>query len=236
MNYALVLASGKGERMGHTSMPKPYLSLGEKPIVIHTIEQFLINSSIDKIVVCCAEDWANYCKDLIKKHIPNNDIIYVTVGGKTRNESIYNGCKFIEEQFGINSKDVVLTHDAVRPFISQRIIEDNLKKIQEYDAIDTVIPATDTIVSSEDGNKISEIPLRSKMYQGQTPQTFKLNKLISVLESLTEEDKNILTDACKAFVIKDKNVGLVMGEESNIKITKMYDLKIASAILKEDIK
>ena len=78
VNYALVLAGGKGERMGYTNMPKPYLSLGEKPIVIHTIEQFLINKNIDKIVVCCAFDWVNYCKDLLKKYVPNNDNIYVT--------------------------------------------------------------------------------------------------------------------------------------------------------------
>ena len=235
VNYALVLAGGKGERMGYTNMPKPYLSLGEKPIVIHTIEQFLINKNIDKIVVCCAFDWVNYCKDLLKKYIPNNDNIYVTEGGKSRNETIYKGCKFIIEQFGLNDKDIVLTHDAVRPFISQRIIEDNLKKIQEYDAISTVISATDTIVCSEDGNKISKIPLRSEMYQAQTPQTFKLGKLISVFESLMEEEQKDLTDACKAFVINGEEVGLVMGEESNIKITKIFDLKIANAILKERI-
>lgn len=236
MNYALVLAAGKGERMGHTSMPKPYLSLGEKPIVIHTIEQFLINKNIDKIVVCCEEDWVSYCKDLIKKYIPNNDNIFVVFGGKTRNETIYNGCKFISDQFGLKEEDIVVTHDAVRPFINQRIIEENLKKINEYDGVDTVICATDTIICSKDGKEIDKIPIRNEMYQGQTPQTFRLTKLINILESLTEEEKAILTDACKAFIIRGEKVGLVLGEESNIKITKIYDLKLANAILKEDIK
>lgn len=97
--------------------------------------------------------------------------------------------------------------------------------------IDTVISATDTIVQAEDGKFISDIPVRNQMYQGQTPQTFKVEEFIEVYNSLTEDEKNILTDATKVFVIRNKQVALVKGELYNIKITTKYDLKMANLML-----
>ena len=104
MIYAEILAGGKGTRMGNTDMPKQFLMLGTKPIIIHTIEQFLISSKFSKIIVCCPKDWITYMNDLLEKYLPNHDID-VVVGGKTRNETIMNGCKFIEENYGLNDDD-----------------------------------------------------------------------------------------------------------------------------------
>ena len=114
-----------------------------------------------------------------------------------------------------------------------RIIEENIKYAQEYGACDTVVPATDTIVKSMDNEIISEIPDRSKMYQGQTPQSFKIKKLKSLYEGLSEEEKTILTDAAKIFVIKGEKVHLVEGEVSNTKITYPYDLRVAETLISE---
>ena len=94
-----------------------------------------------------------------------------------------------------------------------------------------MIPATDTIVQSVSHEIISDIPDRSMMYQGQTPQSFKARKLKRVYESLTAEEKEILTDACKIFVIKGEEVRLVQGEVYNIKITYPYDLKVAESLI-----
>ena len=232
MVYVEILAAGKGTRMGNTDMPKQFLMLGTKPIVIQTIEQFMINSNVSKIIVCCPKDWITYMNDLLEKYIPNSNIDVVE-GGKTRNETIINGCKFIEEKYGLNDDDIIITHDAVRPFITQRIINDNICRMEKYDAVDTVLSSTDTIVESKDGEIISTIPERKFMYQGQTPQSFKIKKLIKVYESLTEEEKEMLTDACKMFLLKKKKVGIVDGETYNIKITNIHDLKIANAILME---
>ena len=232
MVYAEILAGGKGTRMGNTDMPKQFLMLGTKPIIIHTVEQFMINTNISKIIVCCPKDWITYMNDLLDKFIPNSNI-EVVEGGKTRNETIMNGCKFIEEKYGLNDDDIIMTHDAVRPFVTQRIIDDNISALSDSIAVDTVIEATDTIVESVDGENISNIPERKFMYQGQTPQSFNIKELVSVYGSLKEEEKEILTDACKMFSLKKKKVKIVKGETYNIKITNIHDLKIANAILME---
>ena len=209
MIYGEIWAGGSGTRMGNTDMPKQFLMLGEKPIIIHTLEQFLINPKFNKILVMCPKEWMSYAKDLFKKYDIDMDKIEIVNGGDSRNETIMNGCRFIEENYGLTDKDVIVTHDAVRPFVNQRILDDNIKLLKKYDAVDTVISATDTIVCSKDGKVISEIPVRKECFQGQTPQSFNIKKLIEVYDSLTKKEKEILTDACKIFSIKNLEVGLV---------------------------
>lgn len=233
MNYAVILAGGSGSRMGPQDMPKQFLMLGSKPIFIHTVEQFIINKKINKIILCCPSVWLDHTKNTIQKYLPEVSNIFVVEGGETRQDTILKGCKFIQQEFGIGDNDVIITHDAVRPFITQRIIDDNVEKLKMYNAVDTVIPSTDTIVVSNDKKTIDNIPLRDKMYQGQTPQSFNLKKFMTIFESLTDEEKTILTDACKAFVLKNEEVALVKGETYNIKITTIQDLKISNAILME---
>ena len=165
MIYGEILAGGSGTRMGNTEMPKQFLMLGDRPIIIHTIEQFLINQSFSKIVVCCPKEWVSYAEDLLEKYNIDTERVEVTAGGATRNDTIINGCKLIEEKYGLTDKDVIVTHDAVRPFVNQRILDDNIKAAKKYDAVDTVIPATDTIVYSKDGKIITEIPDRKECYQ-----------------------------------------------------------------------
>ena len=242
MIYAEILAGGIGKRFGNNDLPKQYNMLGSKPIIIHTIEQFVLNPKIEKIIVCTPKDWINYTEDLINKYIPNESRIEVVQGGPTRNETIINGAKYIEKEYGLTDKDVIITHDAVRPFISQRIIEDNIKAVSKCDAVDTAIPATDTIIDSGadkvvDPNKndymIESIPNRSSLWYGQTPQSFNIKRLMEMYEKLTEEEKDILTDACKIFVLKGESVKIVKGETFNMKITTVFDLKMAEAILME---
>ena len=138
---------------------------------------------------------------------------------------------YIDKNFDCDKDTIVVTHDSVRPFVTQRIIKDNITLCKKYGATDTVIPAFDTIVESKDGEVISNIPVRSEMYQGQTPQSFKLKEFIKINNSLTSEEKSILTDACKVYTIKGKKVGLVMGESFNLKITTKHDLKMANLMI-----
>jgi 2-C-methyl-D-erythritol 4-phosphate cytidylyltransferase len=236
MIYAEVLAGGVGKRMGNTDMPKQFLMLGNKPIIIHTLEQFLLHPSIAKVLIGCPAEWISYMNDLIAKYILTHDKIVIIEGGIDRNGTIMNACKYIKDNYGLHDEDVIITHDAVRPFIDYRIIEDNIKASQKYDAVDTIIPATDTIVESLDGNVLSNIPVRDHIYLGQTPQTFKIAELMKTYEALTNEEKSILTDACKIFVVKNKLVGFIRGEEYNMKITTMHDLKLANALLELNTK
>lgn len=237
MIYAEILAGGKGTRMGNTEMPKQFLKIGEKPIIIHTLETFLVNTKINKVIVTTPSQWIQHTNDLINKYIPKDMIerIKVCAGGSDRNESIMNGIKFIESNYGINEEDIIVTHDAVRPFLTHRIIEDNIKAALEFGACDTVVPAFDTIVESVNSENISSIPRRDYMYQGQTPQSFNITKLVGMYNALTKEEKEILTDAAKIFVVKGEKVKLVNGEVYNMKITTPYDLKLANALIKEDL-
>ena len=236
MVFGAVLAGGIGSRMGNVEKPKQYLNIAGKPIIVHTLEKFYINQKFEKIIVLCPEQWINHTKNLINKHIGENDRIVVLKGGTTRNETIMNAIKYIEENYNIDEDAVIVTHDSVRPFVTHRIIEENISYAQKYGACDTVIPATDTIVQSNDNQIISDIPDRSRMYQGQTPQSFKIKKLKSLYEGLNEEEKTILTDAAKIFVMKGESVHLVEGEVSNIKITYPYDLRVAETLMKEENK
>ena len=229
--FGVVLAGGVGTRMGNVEKPKQFMEIGGKPIIIHTIEKFVLNPQFEKILVLSPKQWIKHTQDLIKKYIPSGDNIVVISGGATRNETIMNSISYIEEQGRLNEDTIIVTHDSVRPFVTHRILEENIKYAKEFGACDTVIPATDTIVESKDNQLISTIPDRSTMYQGQTPQSFKAIHLRELYEGLTDEEKKILTDACKIAVIKGEKVHLVEGEVSNIKITYPYDLRVAESLL-----
>ena len=232
MVFGVILAGGIGSRMGNVEKPKQYLTVGDKPIIIHTLEKFYVNDNFEKIIVLCPSQWVEHTKNLVKKHIKEEGRVVVIQGGDTRNETIMNSIRYIEENYGLDDETIIVTHDSVRPFLTHRIIEDNIRYAREFGACDTVIPATDTIVESVDGECISSIPDRKCMYQGQTPQSFKAKKLKDLYLGLTEAEKEILTDAAKIFVIKGEKVHLVEGEVFNIKITYPYDLRVAETLIK----
>lgn len=232
MVYGVVLAGGVGSRMGNQDKPKQYLLIGDKPILIHTLEKFYIESDFHKVIVLCPKEWIAHTKNLVRKYLKDEgERVVVIQGGETRNETIMNAIKHIDSEGNLNDDTIIVTHDSVRPFVTQRIIEENIRYAKEVGACDTAMPATDTIVISEDNDFISEIPERRKMYQGQTPQTFNAMKLKSLYESLTDEEKSILTDAAKIFVMKGEKVHIVEGEVFNIKITYPYDLRVAEALI-----
>ncbi|MEE0902514.1 MAG: 2-C-methyl-D-erythritol 4-phosphate cytidylyltransferase [Methanobrevibacter sp.] len=233
MIFAAILAGGIGSRMGGTDTPKQFLDLGNKPVIIHTIEKFVINNKIDKIIVLTPQNFINHTNHLINEYIGETENIVVIEGGETRNDTLINSINYIDEHFGIDDDSIIITHDSVRPFVTHRIIEDNIEAAKRYGACDTVVPATDTIVESINARTIESIPVRDYYYQGQTPQSFNIKKLFNLISSLTEEESNILTDACKIFTLKDEDVYLVEGEVTNIKITYPYDLKLANTILED---
>lgn len=235
MNFGVILAGGVGSRMG-ADKPKQFLEIGGKPIIVHTVEKFALYKDLEKIIVLTPEEWIEYTKDVLKKHLDNMNKVVVIQGGKVRNETIMNSVRYIEENYGLAEDTIIVTHDAVRPFLTGRIIDDNINAALKYGACDTVVPATDTIVQSLDNDIISDIPDRSKLYQGQTPQSFRAKELKETYEALTDEEKNILTDAAKIYVMKGKNVRLVKGEAFNIKVTYPYDLTVAETLLKGGIK
>ncbi|MDR2967418.1 MAG: 2-C-methyl-D-erythritol 4-phosphate cytidylyltransferase [Methanobacteriaceae archaeon] len=233
MIFAAILAGGIGTRMGNVEKPKQFLFLGSKPIIIHTIEKFCLNNDFNEIIVLCPKQWVNHTEDLISKYINDSHNVKVIEGGNLRNDTIMNAISYIEDNYQLNEKDIIVTHDSVRPFITHRIIEENIKYAIDYGACDTVIPSSDTIVESKDGKFISSVPNRKNMYQGQTPQSFRILKLKELYHEMSDEEKELLTDASKIFSSNNEQVFLVEGEVSNIKITYPHDFRVANSILKE---
>ncbi|MDD6645380.1 MAG: 2-C-methyl-D-erythritol 4-phosphate cytidylyltransferase [Ruminococcus sp.] len=232
MVFGAILAGGSGTRMHISNMPKQFLPLDNKPIIIHTLEKMLMCSKIDVIYIGVNPAWLGYMSDLLERYdLDIDDKIILVQGGKNRNDTIFNIINDIEKNFGEDEDNIIVTHDAVRPFVTLRILNENIENAITYGACDTVIPAVDTIVMSKDAEQIDNIPDRAMMYQGQTPQTFKIGLLKSLYKQLKPSEKNILTDACKICVMKGAPVKLVRGNSSNIKITTISDYNIAQVIV-----
>lgn len=234
MVVAGIVAGGIGSRMGQYNVPKQFLELKSKPIIVHTTEKFLSSIDVDFVIIGVHKDWVQYCEDLKSKYFPNEKKLFITEGGYDRNATIKNIIDKAKECCGASEDDIIITHDAVRPFVSLRIIKENRETAEKYNVCDTVIGSTDTIVHSADNDYISDIPVRNEMYQGQTPQSFKLGLFEEVYASMTKEELDVVTDACKMFHIKGHKVKLVEGDVSNIKITFPFDYTMAK-IMMEDI-
>ena len=230
MNIALILAAGTGSRMGNTDKPKQFLPIYGKPLMVHTIEAFEINDEVDAIVISTNEEYIDDVKVMCKQY-DLSKVKAVIAGGDTRQISVFNGLQGVKS-IGAKDDDVVIIHDSARPLISQKIISENIKCCKEFGAVDTVIKASDTIVHSEDGKKIKDIPIRSELYQGQTPQTFKLSIIMNA--HLAVKDKNIpnVTDDTKLVLLQGIDVHLVEGDKLNFKITTFDDLMMLKALLK----
>ncbi len=232
MIFGAILAGGVGSRMNISDMPKQFLPLGDKPILVHTLEKFLLCERLDMIYIGVHPNWVLHMEDLLDKYVPARKAsIRIVPGGGDRNSTIINIIEKIEADHGASDEHIIVTHDSVRPFVTMRIIEENIDAALKYGACDTVVPATDTIVVSDEGGTITEIPDRSKMYQGQTPQSFNMKRLKELYFDLSDEEKNVLTDACKICVVRGLPVFMVRGEVSNLKITNVSDYKIAQAMV-----
>ncbi|MDR2687716.1 MAG: 2-C-methyl-D-erythritol 4-phosphate cytidylyltransferase [Oscillospiraceae bacterium] len=231
MIIAAILGGGIGSRMGNVNMPKQYLRLGSRPILVHTVEKFFVHPQVERVVVLTPPSWLGFTRDILNEHLPKGHSVAVIAGGERRNDTLRRALDYVREKFGGEEDHILLTHDAVRPFVTHRVIGDNIAAAREHGACDTVVPASDTIVRSEDGAFISDIPPRRALYQGQTPQTFTCSKLRALMESLSPEEEAVLTDACKIYALRGEPVALVQGEVHNIKITYPFDLKVAHAML-----
>ena len=229
MNFALILAAGSGSRMGNSDRPKQFLPIYGKPLMVHTIEAFEMHDEIDGVVIVTNESYIDQVKVWCKQY-DLSKVKAVVAGGNSRQISVYNGLIALKEI--ANDSDIVLIHDAARPLISSKIISSNIEACKKYDAVDTVIKATDTIIVSKDNETLYSIPNRSELYQGQTPQSF---KLCLILEAHEKAKSNLIpnvTDDCKLVLSLGKEVHLVEGSVQNFKITTFDDLMILKALLK----
>lgn len=225
MNIALIVAAGSGTRMG-TDIPKQFLLVNDKPLLIYTIEAFNQNEDIDAIYIITSEDYILKVQAWCVAY-KLNKVKDIVMGGNSRQESVYRGLKSIKA----NKDDCILIHDGTRPLVSQDIINNNISASKKYDAIDTAIKASDTIINSKDGEIINTIPARNELYQSQTPQTFKYDLILKAHEAALSGQIQDATDDARLIMALGKEVHLVEGNKQNFKITTTDDLKLLKALL-----
>ncbi|MBR6523084.1 MAG: 2-C-methyl-D-erythritol 4-phosphate cytidylyltransferase [Clostridia bacterium] len=223
MICAAIVAGGNGSRMG-ADLPKQFLEISGKPVIIHTVLCFL--GKVDKICIACHGDYVDYMKKSLEKHgILDADVI---PGGADRMESVSR----IAEHFlsgGAWEQDIILTHDGVRPFVSDKMINDSIENARTGHFCTVAINSTDTVCISADGENIDCVPERRGVFNIQTPQTFTLGKLAEMLGKC--ETPGGYTDLCGLALAMGEKVKIVEGSPENIKITVPADLAVAEKIL-----
>ena len=219
--YGIILAGGSGERLGF-DIPKQFVKIAGKTVIEHTIDIFERHPLIDHIIIVVNPDFRFLMEEILLK---NNykKVIKILNGGITRRESSYIGISSIEEDDAI-----VLIHDAVRPFVNERIINESIEAAKKYGAVDVAIPSVDTIIKVDDDMFIEDIPPRRYMMKGQTPQSFRLSLIREAHEKVKEEK---VTDDC-SLIVKGGfgKVYVVRGEERNIKLTYPEDIFLMERI------
>ena len=231
MNYGLILAGGVGQRMRSSGMPKQFLEVFQKPIIIYTLEKFDACDQIDAMVVACNSSWIDYLNQLLLKHSFRKPV-YVTAGGKDRQSSVLNGMRAIME-LGADKDAVVVIHDAVRPLVEPAIIAENIKVSIRSGCCMTVRPVVETVVITNKGAAgFENMKKRDDTYSLTSPQTFKLSLLQGVYDHLVSNDSKIpLLDPAMAYAYQGNQIPLVIENGKNIKVTTPEDYYVLKAIL-----
>ncbi len=209
---AILLMGGEGVRFGG-DVPKQFRFLGDKKIYSHALETIQSSYLFDEIVLVCHPNWTD---------LPHDGVVK---GGKTRQESSYLGLQAFKMR-----PDIVLIHDAVRPFVTKKILQENIEGAIRFGAIDTCIPSTDTLVYAPTDGRIQKIPKREEFMRGQTPQTFRMDWILEAHERAISDGIENVSDDCQLVLRIGKPVHIVLGDEKNMKITSEFDLVIAEQI------
>jgi 2-C-methyl-D-erythritol 4-phosphate cytidylyltransferase len=229
MNIAVIFAGGSGVRMHTKSRPKQFLELNGKPIIIYTLEQFDNHPLIDAIVVACIKEWIPFLEKMLRK-FEINKVVKIVEGGKTGQDSIYNGLCAAEE-YAAGKDATVLIHDGVRPLITEETITDNVKEVERSGSCITCVPATETfIVKKGDGGL--EIPERNNSLIARAPQSFKLTDILSSHRRALKEGKHDFIDSCTMMSHYGYKLGTIIGPMENIKITTPTDFFVLRAMVK----
>ena len=227
MNIALIIAGGSGKRMGQ-DIPKQFLNVGEKPIIVYTLEAFQNHPSIDGIVVVCIKGWENILSSYAKQ-FNITKLVSIVEGGDCGQSSIKNGLDEVKRNF--SEDDIVLIHDAIRPMVSDDIITDNIAKCNLYGNATTVVPCTTVVLSKTTDDYSNEVVDRDKIYLTQTPQAFVLKDILSAHEEAKQKGITNSVASCTLYSELGRKVYYSVGSETNIKLTRPADIDIFKALL-----
>ena len=219
----IIPAAGSGSRLD-TEVPKPYLEIGGSTILEHTLRRFLGLEILNQVIVATSKQYIEEAESILEKVIPGDLSFKVIEGGAERQHSIFNTLRYVEED------NLVIVHDAVRPFVELVHIKSCCEAAVETGASVLGIPAKDTIKRLDDDDIILETPARKYLWQAQTPQVFKLRVLQEAYQKALEDDF-IGTDDASLVERLGYPVKMVEGDRSNFKITYPLDLKLAKLLL-----
>ena len=184
--YCAILAGGTGTRL-NSPVPKQFLEVGGVPILIRSIRAMFADERIEELWIGANGDWYDLAINQIKQFIGKDERLHICRGGEDREGTLLNILDSIKNNNVINEDDIVLIHDAVRPFATKRIINDVINELHYCDVCNTVIPVNDTIIRSDDKKSVSGMPDRSVLFAGQSPQGFRIKTLIKAFESLDSD-------------------------------------------------
>ena len=231
MNIAIIFAGGRGERLSADSIPKQFIDIDEKPLIIHTLMNFQNHEEIDKIYIAILHEYYKHMENLVKSY-GIDKVKGIVNGGDSAQESIFNAltCALNE-----NPEDsAVLIHDGVRPILTKEVISRNIESVKKYGSAITCIPAYETILVSKDGKTPDKVPFRREIYKGQAPQSFYLGEIVAAHEIIRKRPQKYedMIDCCTIYHTLGRKTHMVEGNFGNIKVTTKEDVYILKGLLK----
>lgn len=228
MNVAMIIAGGKGVRMNQ-DIPKQFLNIHDKPVIVYTMLAFQKHPEIDAILVVCIDGW----QEILKAYANQFNITklkWVVAGGENGQESIHNGLMELEKN--CDGSDLVLVHDGIRPNLSQEIISNCIAECRLHGSAITVVPCAEAmLLRKEDPNCSSSLVPRETLARTQTPQGFPLKKLLWAHREAEKKGIRNSVASCTLMVELGEKVYFCPGSEKNIKITTTEDIEIFKALL-----
>lgn len=227
MNIALIIAGGSGTRMNQ-NIPKQFLTVNEKPVIVYTLEAFQNHPGIEEIAVVCIDGWESILWAYAKQ-FNISKMRYVIPGGKNGQDSIRNGVYELEKYH--EPEDVVLIHDAIRPMVSTEIISDCIRVTELYGNAITVIPCAEAMLTTDDGIISTGSYQRDGLKRTQTPQGFHLGEICDLHRKAIEAGITNSVASCTLMIEMGRKVFFSAGSEKNIKLTTVEDIDIFKALL-----
>ncbi|MCX8125002.1 MAG: 2-C-methyl-D-erythritol 4-phosphate cytidylyltransferase [Spirochaetes bacterium] len=222
---AIIVAGGVGQRMG-SSVPKQFLQLGTKPIIAWSVETFITSKLIDIIIIAIHPDYKQKLQEIVNIYFPNNKII-IANGGATRQESCYNALN----AYDFSANDIVLIHDAARPFITSTMIKQCIEGAKQNSACGIYVPVKETIAHIADSTVAQVLP-RQTLYAAQTPQCFRYSIISDAHKKARDNNIRDATDDVSLVVMAGYTVKAIIGDfYSNIKITTNQDMELAKVLV-----